>query len=221
MFLKISRSMAPSRSWTANVTKRFKDVFAMHPWVERVTRVSKRFPSRIEVELKYRSPACIIAASGQWFPVDEKGYVLRLSDFSTSDLQALPKSRWHRYIARHFGRSLLETNKQVDAAARIGAALRPVWKEMDLNSIQLARTQSYARQNEMHNFELTTKGGTIIIWGQSPAEKESQRQADSQLSNQEKVARLKRYFDQHGTLDVPGNQILDLRFTPSEMANAR
>ena len=202
-----------------DVTKRFKDVFALHPWVDHVVKVSKCFPARIEVDLEYRQPACMVATSRQWFPVDVKGYVLPWSDFSPSDLQELPKVVGIDTLPV-ISEGAYWNDKQVDAAARIGEVLRPVWKEMQLETIQPAQNQSGARSKEVKNFELTTKAGTVIIWGKSPTPKTPSEKVADIPSNQDKIARLKNYFNQnHGTLDVPGNRVLDLRVSPSGIAN--
>ncbi|MGD9127222.1 MAG: hypothetical protein PVH19_07560 [Planctomycetia bacterium] len=200
-----------------NVLKRFQDAFALHPWVEKVVRVS-RGAGEIHIELKYRQPACIVAASGRWFPVDRKGYVLPCDDFSPSDLQELPKVVGIDTLPV-ISDGAYWNDKRVDAAAQIGEVLRPSWRSLKLDKIQPAQLPYRSTQKEVRDFELVTRGGTVFIWGKSQSEKSST--AKTMLSNQEKASKLKHYFEQHGTLDVPGNRVLDLRGATNKVAKAK
>lgn len=201
-----------------DITRRVKDAFALHSWVERVVCVSKHFPATLNVELEYRRPACIVAASGQWFPVDVHGYVLPWSDFSPSELEQLPQVIGIDTLPVVSG--AYWNDKQVDAAARIGAVLCPVWEELGLDFIRPLQTPYNAGQTEAKNFELVTKQGTVILWGTSSNPKQPSTGSSQTLSNEEKVAKLKRYFQQHGTLDLPEGRVLDLRLSPSSVAGA-
>lgn len=196
-----------------NITQRIKDVFALHDWVEQVKRVSKHFPARVEVELQYRQPACIVVIPGRWFPVDVHGYVLP-RDFFPSELEKLPQVAGIKTLPV-ISVGAYWNDKQVDAAARIGAALRPFWQEFKLDKIQPAKAPSGTSTKEIKEFVLITKNKTVIFWGNSPDPNSASSQNSSSLSNKEKAARLKRYFDQHGTLDVPG-----LRVNSTQVANA-
>lgn len=200
-----------------NIMQRIKDVFALHDWVEQVKRVSKHFPARIEVELQYRQPACIVVTPGRWFPVDVHGYVLPWSDFSHSELEKIPQVVGIKTLPV-ISVGAYWNDKQVDAAARIGAALLPFWQEFKLEKIQPIQVSSGTSPKEIKEFELTTKSGTVILWGDSPDPNSSSSQTPLGLSNKEKFARLKHYFEKHGTLDVAGNRFLDLRVPASKVA---
>ena len=200
-----------------NVLKRFQDAFSLQPLVEKVVRVSRSFPGKIHVELKYREPVCIVAASGQWFPVDRKGYVLLEDDFSRSDLQELPRVVGIASSPVISGGGYWN-DKQVDAAARIGAVLWPFWQELQLDTIEPVQLSYDATGKGTKDFKLVTKGNTIFIWGESVTSTESSSKSPVVLSNQEKAAKLRHYFEQHGTLDVPGSRVLDLRGLSTKVA---
>ena len=200
-----------------DVLKRFQDAFSLQPWVEKVIRVSRSFPGKIHVELKYREPACIVAASGRWFPVDHKGYVLPGDDFSPSDLQELPRVVGIDSLPVISGGGYWN-DKQVDAAAQIGAVLRPFWQELRLDKIEPVQLSYNATGKGTKDFKLVTKGNTIFIWGESRTSSESSSMTQAVLSNREKVAKLRHYFQQHGTLDVPGNRVRDLRGVSTRVA---
>ena len=47
-----------------NLTRRVYDAFSLHPWVGKVRQVRKFYPARVEVELVYRKPVCMVAVQG-------------------------------------------------------------------------------------------------------------------------------------------------------------
>lgn len=160
-----------------------------------------------------------MAASGKWIPVDRKGYVLPPDDFLLADLQELPR------VVGIDTRPVISdgaywNDKRVDAAAQIGEVLRPFWRNLKLDKIQPAQLAYRSTRKDVKDFELVTRGGTVFIWGKSQSEK-SASTARTTLSNQEKAAKLKHYFEKHGTLDVPGNRILDLRGATNKVAKAK
>jgi cell division septal protein FtsQ len=61
-------------------------VFALHPWVAEVVRVQKRYPARVDVELKYRRPVAAVEVSSQseagLLFVDAAGVLLPSADFA-------------------------------------------------------------------------------------------------------------------------------------------
>ena len=89
-----------------DLTVRIAAAFAAHPWVARVDRVSKQFPSGLDVVLSYRKPAAMVevqdGAGG--LPVDAEGVLLPTKDFSAQDADEYPRigerskaSRWDRW----------------------------------------------------------------------------------------------------------------------------
>src|SRR5690348_15167783 len=57
------------------LAKRVKDAFELHPWIASVDRITRRLPSSLDIELKYRRPVAAVEssdASGIMFlPIDD------------------------------------------------------------------------------------------------------------------------------------------------------
>ncbi len=113
------------------VTVRVAQAFQLHPWVAKVTRVSKSHPARLVVELNYRKPAAMVEVSGGLLPVDGEGVLLPSDDFTPEEAAAYPRiteiktvpvgpqgSRWG--------------DARVAGGARLAAALADDWKNLRL-----------------------------------------------------------------------------------------
>ena len=75
-----------------NAARRVADAFRVHPWVDRVIQVTKRHPSRIRVELKYRRPVCMVQVErepAKAMAVDVRGVWLP-DDFESADAERYP-----------------------------------------------------------------------------------------------------------------------------------
>lgn len=186
--------------------------FAASPWVHSVLRVSKHHPARIEVELEYRRPVCVIAQStgdGRHLvprPVDVEGTLLPAQEFSLVDLRRYPRvdgitttpvgppgTRWG--------------DPDVAGAARIADALADLWEPLGLERIGPMRRPPDGLASPHRMFEIHTQEGTRIIWGSAPGESESHEPTAA-----EKVARLQRWAEQQRTAGVgPARGTLDLR----------
>jgi hypothetical protein len=81
-----------------------------------------------------------------------------------------------------------------------------VWKELRLYQIRL-RPEASQSQNEGGQFQLVTRTGKVIPWGNPPGD-----ESPAEPSSVDKIARLKEYFAEHGSLDDSGTELnLDLR----------
>jgi len=209
-----------------NLTEQIANAFSVHPWVAKVTRVTKRHPAAtnlaaVKVELVYRQPVCMVEVAGGVLAVDADGVVLPSEDFSP-----IEATRYPRLVgadpkpAGPPGRRWADA--KVVGGAEIAAALSPVWEVMRLKQIVplAANTAAGATENDASEsdrrarepiFALVTRSGTRILWGYAPG-----ANMLGEPPAAEKVARLRRYLAVHDTLDGPQGQPqeLDVRTLP-------
>jgi hypothetical protein len=185
-----------------NLTERVADAFSMHPWIAKVSRVTKKHPARVCVEVAYRRPVCMVEVPGGLFPVDAGGVLLPVDDFSPVEASRYPcLVGIDTAPVGITGESWGDT--RVVGGAEIAAALGNVWNELKLSQIIPSQT-GIGRE---FSYTLLTRGGTRIHWGLPPG-----ANAPGELSAVEKIARLQKYLERHGTLegrDAP--QELDVR----------
>lgn len=196
-----------------DLVRRIANAFSLHPWVAEVRRVTKHFPARVEVELEYRRPVLMVQVPGGLLPVDTQGVLLPSSDFSPIEAGHYPRlagvdtvpvgpegTRWG--------------DVRVVEGAEIAAALGPAWQQLNLDHIVPATLVELGHGNE-YTYELVTKGGTRILWGRAPS-----AEIPDEARAVDKVMRLVKYHEEHGTLEGRGErQPLDVR-TPDTSENA-
>lgn len=154
----------------ADLVERVARAFAAHPWVERVERVEKRHPSRVDVTLVYRRPVCMVelpasgdAAAGL-YPVDAQGVVLPTADFSPLEAQKYPRLAGIASLPLGAAGTTWG-DARVSGGAAIAAALLDCWSELKLARIE---PSSASLGEEDINYDVFTAGGTRIIWGRAP-----------------------------------------------------
>jgi hypothetical protein len=196
-----------------DLSRRLYEAFEAHPWVARVERVLKRPPAAVEVELVYRRPVLMVRVPAGLLPLDVEAVQLPTGDFSALAASHYPRltdievttgppsgSRW--------------SDPRVQAAARLAGLLIDCWEELELHQIAPMRELAPASPFQTP-FELQTKLGTRIAWGEAPS-----TEADDLKAAREKLARLKQYHAERGTLEGPrGPQDIDLRL-PGEVRAA-
>ena len=164
--------------------RRVAQAFELHPWVERVQRVSKHYPASITVDVTYRRPVAVVEVERGdqpgLLPVDRDGILLPPEDFSTAQVKALPRIA----VGRTFPAGSVGTawgDARVTAAATIAAALCDDWSRVPLFQIAAlpAVAGSATRSTE---FEIVARDGRRFHWGavdqdsssRAPAEKREQ-----------------------------------------------
>ena len=188
-----------------DLTERIANAFSLHPWVARVGPVRKYHPARVEVDLVWRRPVCMVEIAEGLLPVDVEGVLLPRGDFSQVEAGRYPRlvgidtapigpvgTRWG--------------DGRVVDAAEIAAAFGPAWQPLKLDRIAPAPASAPGYSEET-TYELLTRGGTRILWGRGPASK-----MPSEIPAVDKVARLRQYAAENGSLEGPdGPQVLDVR----------
>jgi hypothetical protein len=192
-----------------DLTERIRNAFSLHPWIARVVSVRKRHPACVQVEVLYRQPVCMVKVGGDLLPVDAAGVLLPRADFSPVeasrypllvDIQTVPVGT----VGECWG------DARVVGGAEIAAALDEAWSQLNLARIAPSNPSNPGAAAE-ETYLLFTRGGTRILWGRAPG-----AQAGGEIPAAEKVARLKKYLADHGTLEGPhGPQDLDVQQLPA------
>jgi len=200
------------------LVERLHQAFSLHPWVERVERVSKRHPAHVDVELVYRRPAAMVEIPGAegagLYPVDADGVLLPSSDFSP--VEALVYPRLAGVESSPLGPVGMRWGDPVVAGgARIAAVLQPQWATLNLWSIRWVKPSAGSDASAPAIYDLTAAGGNVIHWGAAPGS-----EPPGEPTAEKKLARLQSIAARSGTLDAPAAKGLDLR-RPDSTAGAR
>jgi hypothetical protein len=191
----------------SKLTIRVAGAFAAHPWIAHVERVSKHFPSGLEVEVAYRRPVAMVEVSDGALPVDVQGVVLPTADFRPGEADRYPRiGEVHTSPAGLVGSPWGDA--AVAGAAQIAAALGDSWHALELFRITPAGRHPGGRGGAEYAFALFTRRGTRIDWGLAP-----QTTVAGEPAAADKIAQLKKYAAAHGSLD--GKSPHQLRFTSS------
>jgi hypothetical protein len=192
-----------------SLSRRVKDAFALHPWVASVERITRRLPSSLVVELKYRRPVAAVESGDStgvmFLPVDEQGFRLPEGDLTETECRYLPR------VSGVQGRPLVGDkwdDPRVLGGVRLATQLADVWQQLRLVEI-LANVPNSSRDDKpFYTFELVTSGGTRIIWGATPGQESSIGESPFE----QKRKRLIDYATQHGKLEtLDGPAVLDVR----------
>jgi hypothetical protein len=140
--------------------------FALHPWVDEVVGVKKSFPARLDVELKYRRPMCLVALPDETYVVDARGVLLPRDDIPAAEMATLPRLTGVDAPTSLVGAAWGDV--RVTDGAAIAEALREDWPTLGLREIVPDKPVSTVRGSRYRYF-LTTTQGRLIEWGYSPA----------------------------------------------------
>lgn len=181
-----------------------KQAFGVQPWVKRVLRVNKRYPSSVEVELEYRRPVAMVEVPAGMFPgydyegllpVDEEGYLLPI-ELSEQDAQAFPKiggidsspagppgSPWG--------------DVRVAEAAEIIVLLEDIWRPLELYRVTVPPRHSPGDEAPQDEFVLVTRKQRHYAWGSAPGK---ERQGEDRAAD--KATGLRAVLEKFGPLDA-------------------
>lgn len=184
-----------------DLAERIANAFSLHPWVAKVQSVTKHHPAQLQVELVYRRPVCMVEVPGGLFPVDVRGVLLPVGDFSPSEASRYPRlvgvdTVPVGTVGECWG------DARVVGGAEIAAVLGDLWEQFRLAAI-VPSTPS----TDDPLYTLRTRGGSQINWGRAPGST-----APGELPPADKVARLRGHFAKYGTLEShDASQVLDIR----------
>ena len=196
-----------------DVAVRVADAFELNPWVAKVRRVSKRSPTRIEVDLEYRRPVAWVKVPAGMFPeigegvlpIDRDAVLLPQSDFSTADLGKFMRIDIADVsmcgpVGTPWG------DPRVAGAAKIAELLADDWQQLGVWLIRAVTDYGRGGPKPRIRFELQTRQGKRIIWGSAPGEETAGEPPAAQ-----KLHLLASYVRDHGPLDNTELLGLDLR----------
>lgn len=188
------------------LSARISHALAMHPWVEKVNRVIPKFPAGVEVDLIYRRPVCMVELPAGYYPLDHAAILLPTADFTSSEPKKYPQltginsppmgpvgSRWD--------------DPRVTGAATIAGTLIDDWERWKLRAIVPSAQPNGGKNHDEYTYQLVTLGGTEINWGHALF-----REVAPEPKAEQKIARLRQYFAENGSLDPKSSEKpLDLR----------
>lgn len=189
-----------------DLTVRIAQAFALHPWIQRVNRVSKKHPASVEVDVEYREPVAMVEVSGGLLPVDREGVLLPSDDFSPAAARNYPRiSGVNSEPVGPVGTNWGDTH--VVGAAKVAAVCAPHWQVLRLYRVVAMPRLAGSVSASEGGFELYTHAGTQIVWGHAPG-----KELPSEMPSAEKIRQLVGYAQEKGSLDPPtGSQRIDLR----------
>ena len=194
-----------------DLPERIFRAFSLHPWVAKVVRVRRLPLGRIEVELAYRRPVCMVDGREGALPVDAESVLLPSGDFSPIEKTAYPHLTGIATMpmgpaGQRWG------DGRVVGGAEIAAALAPVWQQLKIDRIvPLPNPAGSTGLAERAYLSTDDSRRHADFLGACPWQ-----QVGRGATGGEKIARLLRYLADHGTLDGRGgSQTLDIRSLPA------
>lgn len=188
------------------LVRELAEAFRKDPWIAKVVQVRKTYPPKVAIEVEYRKPVAFIEVERGFYPVDANAVLLPPADFTPEDSRTFPLVR--NIASMPQGPSGNTWGDPfVLAAARLAEPLLGRWQKLGLTSIVVpAKPDATASPIDL-SFELTTKGGSRIVWGRPPGTTHP-----GELTVEQKLGRLDRYLEQFGSFDGPhGPYEIDIR----------
>lgn len=174
------------------ILERIRTTILHHDWVESVQRVVLVSPALLRIELQFRKPVARIENGSQVHWVDRFGKILLPVDHNTQ-LNLIPIVGWNDRQT--------DSQQWLMQAASTAQQLENDLARWNIASIQVVNQSSL----DVAELRLKTTGGTAIVW---------QTLKGSNLEEptvEEKISRLRIYYERYGTLEVPVGYVLDVR----------
>jgi hypothetical protein len=191
------------------LVQRIRQAFEFHPWVKSVTRITRKHPSSLEIDLEYRRPIAAVELSGPQgsalLPIDATGVRLPDVDLTDAERRFLPR------IVNVSGRPMIGhvwEDPRVVGGVNLAIALHDVWRQLQLVEIRPSAHPHVQGDARFYSFEIVTNGRTRIVWGAPPGEEQSAGESPFD----EKRKRLLEYAATTGRLDsIHGPAAVDVR----------
>jgi hypothetical protein len=192
-----------------HLARRFYDAFPLHPWVQRVLRVEKRYPATVHVELQYRKPVCMVEVPGGLYAVDRDSVLLPSGDFSPNEAARYPRLSGITTIPAGQVGTPWE-DPRVLGGCRLAELLAEQWGPLHLERIVPSTRPVKNDERRDYSYEIYTRGGKRIVWGLPPNASPA-----GEPEAAEKLRRLQALAAQHGSLDAAEPRDIDLRVADS------
>ena len=172
--------------------------FQNHPWIDSVTKIEKRMPASVHIELTYRKPVAMVEVRDGLLPVDRAGRLLPPEDFTLEIARTYPRivdvrSAPQANVGGEWG------DDAVAAAARLAALLTETrsdgsthWSRLKLTNIVAPRRLNGDSLDQLL-LQVTTADGSRIVWGRAPGVSHP-----GELAAHQKLDRLVGYLNRFG-----------------------
>ncbi len=216
-----------------SATADIASAFETHPWVKSAKNVQK-FSTGVAVDLVYRQPLAMLSVpyqdseSGEWkqgfYPVDQYGVVLPLSNFSQSQVAEFEFLLIDIENVDRIPEGMAYGDSRVQHALKLAQFLEASGQRSALE-IQWLRV---TRDNDVSTgkpwlLQLQTAGNRMVIWGHTPGEEVSGENPPdrklSDLANWLKAEREK--GSQGGQFDLSTGKIIPGQTASSKDGNPR
>jgi hypothetical protein len=196
------------------LTRRLYQAFEMHPWVQRVNRVSKcRSLGKVQIELEYRRPVAWVEVPPGvlpnnevgLLPVDGEGVLLPPKDFVAEQVDdfvriavagltpcGMPGTTWG--------------DPRVTSAAQIAALITENFQDANLHRILASPRPGDIQDLGPPIFEVTTRQGARFVWGSAPGHEQP-----GEPTAVQKSLRLIQLARSATKADAPEEWVVDLR----------
>lgn len=206
-------SLNETSALETDLTPRVAHAFEMHPWVAEVTRVSKRAPANVVVDLIYRQPVAWVEVPEGMFgqqgqaalPIDRDSVLLPQADFSTDDLGAFIRIDVEN-LSMCGPTGTPWGDPRVAGAAAIATMIGEQFRDLGLYEIKALADNSQPHAPSTTRYDLYTRGAMQLIWGSAPGS-----EAPGEPSAAQKLRLLSEYVQTNGPLDAGRRLGLDLR----------
>ncbi|MBC8352917.1 MAG: hypothetical protein H8E66_13055 [Planctomycetes bacterium] len=206
-------SLTDASALETDLTPRVAHAFEMHPWVAEVTRVSKKAPAEVVVDLTYRRPIAWVEVPEGMFgqqgeaalPIDGESVLLPQADFSEDDLELFIRIDIEE-LSMCGPTGTTWGDPRVAGAATIAMILGEQWRQLGLYEIKAVADYSQPNAPATTRYELYTPNEKRLIWGSAPGH-ESTGEPAAAL----KLRLLREYVQSRGPLDEGAILGLDLR----------
>ena len=182
-----------------DIARRVATAFEQHPWVKGRVQVSTSVPARMRVSLEYREPVAMVrvtqAGKSGLFPIDADATLLPSADFTPAEIAKYPLIE-NVSAPPDSAEGSTWKNAAVFGAARLAKELKPHWESFGFQSILVPTNSDRKRAWEELTLQLSTRGGSRVIWGRPPGAKHP-----GELPADKKVERIKFYLSHHGPFD--------------------
>lgn len=188
------------------LAQRLAEAFRQHPWVESVREVRLTFPPRILADVQFRRPVALVSTKSGFYPIDAESVLLPPNDFSPPAAERYPVVKNIRSVPAGPA-GVRWGDPVVLAAARLADTLSLDWTDLQLTAIIAPKPAKADVDPGELLFELSTKGGSKILWGRAPGSGHP-----GELTAVQKIGRLHKYLKEFGGFDQPrGPYEIDIR----------
>lgn len=183
-----------------------------HPWVRRVASIKKLPPNRLIADVEYRTPVATVMLPSARKPTDIDGVALPTDTLSSDYLERLPRigvvsGSPQRQAALPF-RSGSWPTAEIAGAALLVDGFGPAFAELDLFEVQIDPVPGVAANGRYVNYQLRSRGNTIVVWGAAPG-----FEPVGEAAFEKKMQWLRAAIQRYGRLDsvAVGPALIDVR----------